>query len=91
MFSLQTMETLWASASQDLAAVLGLGLKYPSVPGVPETLRLDVWKKQVKSATVTSKRVISPIMLPDGSHPQSLQIIETVTLLQSEEDRKQGS
>ena len=91
IFSLLTMETLWATACQDLAVVLGLGLKYPSVPGVPDTLRLDVWKKQVRSATVRSKRVISPIMLPDGSHPQSLQIIETVTLLQSEEDQNRGS
>jgi hypothetical protein len=91
IFSLQTMETLWATACQDLAVVLGLGLKYPSVPGVPDTLRLNVWEKQVKSATVTSKQVISPIILPDGSHPQSLQITETVTFLQSEEDRDQSS
>ncbi len=81
MFSVETIESLWSSACKDLAVVLGLGIKYPSVPGFPETLRLDVWKKRVKSATVTSKKVISPLILPNGSHPQSLQIIETVTLL----------
>jgi hypothetical protein len=47
MFCPQTIETLWASAYQDLVVVVGLGLTYPSVPGVPDTLRLDVWKKQV--------------------------------------------
>jgi hypothetical protein len=61
----------------------------PPVPGFPEELRLDVWKKRVKSAMVTSKQVISLLILPDGSHPQSLQIIETVTLLQSEEHQEQ--
>ena len=81
MFSVETIESLWSSACEDLAIVLGLGLVYPSVPGLPETLRLDVWKKRVKSATVTSKQVISPLILPDGSRPQYLQIVETVTLL----------
>lgn len=81
MFSVETIESLWDSACEDLAAVLGLGLVYPSVPRFPETLRLDVWKQRVKSAKVTSKRVISPLILPDGSHPQSMQIIETITLL----------
>ena len=85
MFSVETIESLWSSACKDLAVVLGLGLRYPSVPGFPETLRLDVWKTRVKNATVTSNQVVSPLLLPDGSHPQSLQIIETVTLLQSEE------
>ncbi len=80
MFSIETIESLWQSACKDVAVVLGLGLRYPSVPGFPEELRLDVWEKRVKSAMVTSKRVISPLLLPDGSHPQSLQIIETVTL-----------
>jgi len=80
MFSVETVESLWSSACKDLAVVLGLGLVYPSVPGFPQELRLDVWKKRVKSARVTSKQVISPLILPDGSHPMSLQIIETVTL-----------
>lgn len=85
IFSVETIESLWSSACEDLAVVLGLGLKYPSVPGFPETLRLDVWMKRVKSATVTSTQVVSPLVLPDGSRPQSLQIVETVTLLNSEE------
>lgn len=80
VFSVETVESLWSSACNDVAVVLGLGLRYPSVPGLPEKLRLDIWKKRVKSAMVTSKQVISPLILPDGSHPQSLQIIETVTL-----------
>jgi hypothetical protein len=88
MFSVESIESLWSSACEDLAAVLGLGLKYPSVPGFPETLRLDVWMKRVKSAVVTSKQVVSPLILPDGSHPQSLQIIVTVTLLDLVEHQK---
>jgi hypothetical protein len=80
MFSVETKESLWSSVCEDLAVILGLGLRYPSVPGFPEELRLDVWKKRVKSATVTSKQVISPLILPGGSHTMSLQIIETVTL-----------
>ena len=87
MFSIETIESLWSSACENLAAVLGLGLRYPSVPGFPQELRLDVWKKQVKSARVTSKQVISPLLLPGGSHPVSLQIIETVTLRESNEDK----
>ena len=79
MFSIETIESLWSSACEHLAVVLGLGLVYPSVPEFPEELRLDFWKKRVKSAMVTSKQVISPLILPDGSHSQSLQIIETVT------------
>lgn len=90
MFSVETIESLWSSACKDLAVVLGLGLKYPSVPGFPETLRLDVWKKRVKSATVTSKQVISPLILLDGSHLQSLQIMETVTLLNPEEHQEES-
>jgi len=80
MFSVETIESLWSSACENLAVVLGLGLVYPSVPEFPETLRLDVWKKRVESATVTSQRVISPLILLDGSHPMSLQIMETVKL-----------
>jgi hypothetical protein len=90
MFSVETIESLWSSACKDLAVILGLGLKYPSVPGFPETLRLDVWKKRVKSATVTSKQVISPLILPDGSRSQSLQIMMTATLLNPEEHREEG-
>jgi len=87
MFSVETIESRWSSACKDLAVVLGLGLRYPSVPGFPQELRLDVWKKRVKSARVTSKQVISPLILPDGSHPMSLQIIETVTLRESNDDK----
>ena len=89
MFSAETIESLWSSACKDLAVILGLGLKYPSVPGFPETLRLDVWKKRVKSATVTTRQVVSPLMLPDGSRHQSLQIMMTATLLNPEERQEE--
>lgn len=82
-FSVETLETLWSTACKDLAVVMGLGLRYPSPQRLPEQLRLDTWKKQVKGSTVTSKRVISPLILPDGSHPQSLQINVMVTLRES--------
>lgn len=81
VFSLETIESLWSSACADLASVLGLGLQYPSSPGMPEQLRLDVWMNRVKSATVTSKQIVSPVMLPNGKFPLSLEIMETVTLL----------
>lgn len=91
MFSVETVDRLWATACKDLAVVLGLGLRHPSVPGFPEQLRLDVWKKRVKGATVTSKQVISPIVLLDGSRRQHLQINITAALLQPEEYREENA
>jgi hypothetical protein len=39
---------------------------------------------------VTSKQVISALMLPDGSHRQSLQITVTVTLFDSVEHHEES-
>jgi hypothetical protein len=80
VFSLETIESLWSSACADLAAIIGLGLHWPATPGMPEQLRLDIWMNRVKSATVTSKLRVSPVMLPNGKFPLSLEIMETVTL-----------
>lgn len=85
LFTADTIESLWSSTCADLAAVIGLGLEYPSMPHVPETLRLDVWKRKVKSAAVTSEIQVSPLFLPNGTHPTCLKIVETVTLLSPEE------
>jgi hypothetical protein len=58
----------------------GVGLQCPATPGMPEQLRLDVWLHQVKGVTVTSKLHTSPVMLPNGRFPLSLEIRKTITL-----------
>lgn len=45
---------------------------------LPEQLRLDYWKRRVKSATVTSRQVVSPLLLPNGLHPMYLEAVWTV-------------
>jgi hypothetical protein len=73
LFSRETVERWVTTACEDLAMVLGLGLLYPSMPGLPEQLRLDVWKHRVKGATLTSWPVVSPVMLPNGMFPLYLE------------------
>jgi hypothetical protein len=48
---------------------------------VPERARLDYWKRKVKSATFTSRQVVSPLVLPNGSHPMHLEVMWTVSEL----------
>jgi hypothetical protein len=85
LFTPDTIESLWSYACADLAAVIGLGLEYPSIPNMPKALCLDVWKRKVKSATVTSEIEVSPLFLPNGARPRYLKVVETVTLLSPEE------
>jgi hypothetical protein len=78
LFSQETLETLFPKACTEFALVLGTGLLYPKVPHLPLHMRLDFWQHSVRIARVQAKIVLSPLMLPDGSHPASLEICETI-------------
>ncbi len=52
LFSVEKGEDLATPACADFAMVLGLGLMYLSMPGLPEQLLLDVWKRRTKGSTL---------------------------------------
>ena len=78
LFEQETVERLALSTCMDLATVLYIGLLNPRPTNLPERLHLDYWKRQVKSATVTSRQVVSPLVLPNGLHPMYLEVMWTV-------------
>lgn len=90
LFTVDSIETVLSTACIDLAMVLGIGERSPNAPTLPDHLRLEFWQRHVQKATVVSKQVISPFVLPDGSRPQSLHIDETLTLFTVDEHRKEG-
>jgi len=87
LFLPETVESLYTSTCVDLAMVLYIGLQYPDPPTLPEWLRLSYWKRCVKSATLTARQVVLPLVLPDGSRPMHLAITGTVMLWSPEERR----
>lgn len=78
LFEQETVERLVLSSCRDLATVLYIGHLNPSPTNLPEQLRLDYWKRRVKSATLTSRQVVSPLVLPKGLHPTYLEAVWTV-------------
>jgi len=86
LFSQETLESLYISTCVDLATILYIGFLHPDLPNWPERLLPSYWKRYVKSATLTGRQVVSPLTLPDGSHPMHLEIMGTVTLRSPGED-----
>lgn len=78
LFSQETLETLFPKACTEFALVLGTGLLYPKVPHLPLHMRLDFWQHSVRMARVQAKIILSPLILPNGTHPASLEICETI-------------
>ncbi len=89
LFSPETIESLFTSTCVDLAMVLYIGLLYPDPPTLPEQLRLAYWQRSVKNATLSARQVVSPLVLPNGSHPMYLELLETVTVWLPGESREE--
>ena len=80
LFPQETMERLVVSTCVNLATVLYIGFLCPCPTNLPEQLRLDYWRRQVKSATLTSRQVVSPLVLPKGLHPMHIEGVWTINL-----------